>query len=244
MMKNIRIKIVGWIGLILWIMALAQIVVMKGFEKNVTIMEAFSKEEQVTVEKCGSEIIGRTENENESDKVSNIIEDLVKLNENAKCEITDISDSLGIEGISERAVLYDNDILMTVTTTCYNKSPYTYIHVETEGKEDNTETINELKEYCDGHDIEYALYSKICGVSGKTMTEEECREYARDIFGRMGADMIEEHYDRDYIAYGYSESLQETIKYGDRKVNIQVMISTNELEKKSEIIIGTPILLE
>ena len=68
-------------------MALAQIVVMKGFEKNVTIMEAFSKEEQVTVEKCGSEIIGRTENENGSDKVSNIIEDLVKLNENAKCEI-------------------------------------------------------------------------------------------------------------------------------------------------------------
>lgn len=243
-MKKIRIKIAGWIGLILWIMVLAQLVVMKGFEKNMTIMEAFSKGEQVTVKNCGSEIIGRTESEEGSVKVDDIIEDIVKLNNNANCTITDISDSLGIEGISKRAVMSDNDKLMTVTTTCYDKSAYTYVHIKSEGKEDNTDTINRVKEYCDEHDIEYALYSKVSKMAEKTMTEDECRDYVREMFAGLGADIIEEHYDTDYIAYGYSQYFQDSVKYGDRKVNLQVVISINELKGKAEITIATPILLE
>lgn len=241
-MKRMKIKIAGWIGILLWIMVLAQVVVTKGFEKDVSIMEAFSMGDQVTVKTCCSEIIGRTGTGiNEANKV---IGEIIDLNGNYKYEIADISESLGVSGVCKRAVVSDNDKTLTITMTGYDKSPNTYIHIKIEGKTENKEALNRIKEYCIGQNIEYADYNKICGTLNKMLTETECREYAEEIFEKMSAAMSIEHYDKDYIAYGYSAALPGNVKSGDKKVNIQIMISTNEIEEKSEIVIGTPILLE
>lgn len=241
-MKKIKIKIAGWIGILLWIMVLAQVMVTKGFEKEMSIMEAFSTGEQVTLENCSSEIIGRTDADvSEADR---IINEIMECNGCTGYEITDISESLGVNGVCKRAVSVNDNYKTTITVTRYDKAVNTYVHYKIEGKNENNDKAGKAIDYFNSNDIECAVYSKVCGTTDGLMSEEESRKYAEVLFERLGVVMKDEHCDKDYIAYGYGASLPDAVISGDKKINVQVMLCNNEIEGKTEISVGTPILLD
>lgn len=79
-------------------------------------------------------------------------------------------------------------------------------------------------------------------VPGK-LTREEKQKITDSIFGYMGGANINEHDGSDYyVAYGYSNGINIVKKVNGRTINMNVAITYDEINDKSYVYFGVPIM--
>lgn len=243
-----KIKAVGFAGLLLWVMVFAQIAITNICEERVLITEAFATGDNIAVEKCSNEIVAKLD---ECDK--NMLAEVMEGNVCYDYEIEDISGRLNTQGVCYKAAGFVEEYKITATLTKPEGSADTYFHyIISSNKSPYVkymadgcyERCEQTMDILERKDAEAVMYSRAEAVSAGKMSESECREYSKSLFDRIGADIIYEHSDSEYISYGYADGLAEPVVSNRKKINVQVMFSYNEIEDETEINIGTPILTD
>ncbi|MCI8307120.1 MAG: hypothetical protein HFH14_03625 [Lachnospiraceae bacterium] len=243
-----KIKAAGFAGLLLWVMVFVQIAITNIFEERVLITEAFATGDNIAVERCSNEIVAKL---NACDK--NLLGEVMEGSVCYDYEIEDISGKLNTKGICYKATGFVEEYKITATLTkpegsadtyfhyiiCSNKTPYA--EYMSDGCYSRCERTMGLLE---GKNAETVMYSRAEAVSAGKMSEEECRKYTDHLFDRIGADVVYEHSDGEYISYGYADGLAKPVVSNRKKMNVQVMFCYNEIQDETEINIGTPILTD
>lgn len=243
-----KIKAAGFAGLLLWVMVFAQIAITNICEERVLITEAFATGDNIAVEKCSNEIVAKLD---ECDK--NMLAEVMEGNVCYDYEIEDISGRLNTQGVCYKAAGFVEEYKITATLTKSEGSADTYFHyIISSNKSPYVkymadgcyERCEQTMDILERKDAEAVMYSRAEAVSAGKMSESECREYSKSLFDRIGADIIYEHSDSEYISYGYADGLAEPVVSNRKKINVQVMFNYNEIEDETEINIGTPILTD
>lgn len=243
-----KIKAAGFVGLLLWVMVFAQIAITNIFEERVLITEAFATGDNIAVQRCSNEIVAKLD---ECDK--NMLAEIMEGNVCHDYEIEDISGRLNMQGVCYKAAGFVEEYKITATLTKPEGSADTYFHYiigsnkspYVEYMADGCyERCERTMDILDRKNAEAVMYSRAEAASIGKMSEEECRKYTENLFDRIGADVVYEHSDGEYISYGYADGLAKPVVSNRKKINVQVMFSYNEMEDKTEINIGTPILTD
>lgn len=83
----------------------------------------------------------------------------------------------------------------------------------------------------------------IMGKISGTLTTEECRKIANNIFGYEGGSLTSEHVDSDYyVAYGFTNGINLTKKVNGKIINMNIAITYDENEDKSIVYFGVPFI--
>lgn len=106
--------------------------------------------------------------------------------------------------------------------------------------------INSLKEYLDSLNIQYHFITLIKGQYEKSLTTEDMNKISDEILEEVGGKKVEGGWINSQLLSisGYSPSFNENIITGGNKININIVMSYNNITEKNEIIVATPIVNE
>jgi len=81
----------------------------------------------------------------------------------------------------------------------------------------------------------------VCGEISRILDDKEKEEVGKRFFGELYAGVVSKDIkDRYYAVYGYTDGFDEYVIYGDKKVNLTLIIEEDEDNKVTSVYMATP----
>jgi len=244
-----RMKLTLYVALVLWAAVLTQIGVNRLFHEEIRITEAFIKSDtdhmESTLEMIGEYKKGEM-TEEEKKAVINTIADAIGLK--VDNDYTGWSDEERSELlVYKQAKQASTQIkLVSIKEGNTNKN-YITIQLSLSNSIQNIDQYKKIVEdvlgTLDVKDEQVIL--KYEGSREGELSSEEKQELAENLIAELQGNVALKYDEGDlYTVYGYTGMLKEYISSMGNKINIQVVITYNEVNNRTRIVLATPILNE
>lgn len=256
-LENKKIRTILYVVCVLWIAVITQIVVNRFYQDDTRIMDVFIGT-GTNIEESKLNLVVDYGNEymisSEKERIVNELATEVGLTDwEMNIESTDRTSTLKVEDTSKEQ---DTSIEFITVTQKEDEKNMIYNHfilmelVVKENFKENFESLLQYKKDIESYinkignnDYQYTI--KFAGSYNGKLTSKQRDAKVTEILKGLEAKKVD-YIDSDsyYTAYAYTGLVKDYIEVTGNRININIVISYNEQEDKTELYLATPILNE
>ncbi len=100
---------------------------------------------------------------------------------------------------------------------------------------------DKLDEHFDSNKLKNTSKISVCGEVAGILEEEKKKNIASQFIDKLGGNVVSSHIDDDNFAiYGFTKHFDDYIVYGDKKINLTLIITEDENKNVTNVYMATP----